>query len=63
LTEFAVNNKVHLVTKISPFIVNYDRKLRNVMDIRRKSRKDNRVCKENEEITRESRSNIEKGLR
>ena len=36
IAEFAVNNKVHLATKISPFIANYGRELRIGTDIRRK---------------------------
>ena len=36
LAEFAVNNKVHSATKISPFIVNYGRELRMEANIRRK---------------------------
>ena len=31
-----MNNKTHSVTKVSPFIVNYSRKLRIEVDIRRK---------------------------
>ena len=34
--EFVVNNKVHLTTKMSLFMVNYSRKLRMKVDIRRK---------------------------
>jgi len=34
--EFAVNNKTHTVTKVSPFMANYGRKLRMVGDIRKK---------------------------
>jgi len=30
-----VNNKVHLVTKVSPFMANYEKKLRMGIDIRR----------------------------
>jgi len=50
LAEFVINNKVYLATKISSFIANYERKLRMRTDIKkkRKSRKSNRVCKENE---------------
>jgi len=33
-----VNNKVHLATKVSPFIVNYDRKLRMGGNIRKKEK-------------------------
>jgi len=35
LAEFAINNKVHSATKISPFIANYRRKLRMGADIRK----------------------------
>ena len=38
LAEFAINNKVHLVIKISPFIVNYGRKLRMGANIRKKGK-------------------------
>ena len=34
--EFAVNNKVHMATKVSPFMANYGKELRMVGDIRRK---------------------------
>ena len=37
-TEFAVNNKVHLATKVSLYIANYGRKLRMRVDIRRKEK-------------------------
>jgi len=36
LAEFAVNNKVYSVMKLSLFMVNYGRKLRIEADIRRK---------------------------
>ena len=36
--EFAVNNKVYTVTKISPFVVNYRRELRMGGDIRKKGK-------------------------
>ena len=36
--EFVVNNKVHLATKVSPFMVKYSRELRMGADIRRKSK-------------------------
>ena len=38
LAEFAVNNKVHLTTKMLLFIANYSRKLRMGVDIRRKEK-------------------------
>jgi len=42
-------------------MVNYGRELRMKVDIRRKrNRKSNRVCRKNEESTRESRSSIKK---
>ena len=46
--EFAINNKTHLVIKMFLFIVNYGRNLIIGVDIRkkRKSGKDNRVCRE-----------------
>ena len=37
-TEFAVNNKVHTVTKVSPFMANYERELRIGADIRREKK-------------------------
>jgi len=36
LAEFAVNNKVHSTTKMSPFMANYGRELRMGADIRKK---------------------------
>ena len=36
--EFAVNNKVHTATKVSPFIANYGKELRMGGDIRRKGK-------------------------
>ena len=36
--EFAVNNKVHTATKMSPFIANYRRELRMEGDIRKKEK-------------------------
>ena len=38
MAEFAINNKTHLTTKISPFIANYGRELRMKIDIRRKEK-------------------------
>jgi len=38
LTEFAVNNKVHMATKVLPFMANYGRELRMGGDIRRKGK-------------------------
>jgi len=36
--EFAVNNKVHTATKVSPFMANYGKELRMGGDIRRKEK-------------------------
>ena len=38
MAEFAVNNKVHTVTKVSPFIANYRRELRMGGNIRKKEK-------------------------
>ena len=38
MAKFAVNNKIHTATKISPFITNYGRELRMGGDIRRKGK-------------------------
>ena len=38
MAEFAINNKVHMATKVSPFIVNYGREMRMEGDIRRKGK-------------------------
>jgi len=36
--EFAVNNKVHMATKVLPFMANYGKELRMGGDIRRKEK-------------------------
>ena len=36
MAEFAVNNKIHSITKISLFMVNYRKELRIEGDIRKK---------------------------
>ena len=38
LAEFAINNKIYSVTKISPFIASYGRKLRIEVDIWKKKK-------------------------
>ena len=38
LAEFAINNKTHSTTKVSPFMVNYGRELRIRVDIKRKGK-------------------------
>ena len=45
LAEFAINNKTHLTTKLSLFMANYGRELRMGVDLKRKDRKNNGVCK------------------
>jgi len=50
--------------KVFPFMSNYRRELRIGADIRkkRKNRKSNRVCRENEKGARGSRSSVEEGI-
>jgi len=36
--KFVVNNKTHLTTKMSPFIVNYGKELKMKVDIRKKEK-------------------------
>ena len=36
--EFVVNNKIHSVTKVSPFMVNYDKQSKIGADIRKKGK-------------------------
>ena len=38
LADFAINNKVHSTTQVSPFRVNYGRELRMGVDIRKKEK-------------------------
>ena len=38
LAEFAVNNKVHIATKVSPFMANYERELRMGGNIRKRGK-------------------------
>ena len=38
VAEFAINNKVHMATKVSPFMANYRKELRMEGDIRRKGK-------------------------
>ena len=38
IAKFAVNNKIHSVTKVSPFIANYSREIRIGADIRRRGK-------------------------
>ena len=41
IAEFAVNNKVHTVTKVLPFMANYGREMRMGGDIRKKRKVEN----------------------
>ena len=43
LAEFAVNNKVHTITKVSPFMTNYGRELRMGGNIRKKEKVESMV--------------------
>jgi len=36
--EFAINNKTHSTTKMTPFMANYSRELRMGIDLRRKEK-------------------------
>ena len=38
IAKFAVNNKIYLAPKVSPFIANYGRELKIGADIRRKEK-------------------------
>jgi len=41
--EFAINNKIHTMTKVSPFMANYGREMRMGGDIRRKGKMESTV--------------------
>jgi len=62
--EFSVNNKIYSVIKVSLFIANYGRELQMRTDIRRKKKikKVMEFAERMKKSTRESRSNIKKGL-
>ena len=38
MAKFVVNNKVHMTTKVLPFIANYERELQMRVNIRRKGK-------------------------
>jgi len=38
IAEFAINNKIYLATKVSPFIANYGRELQMGADIKKKGK-------------------------
>ena len=53
-----------MATKLSPFIANYDRKLRMGANIRRKGKVEKvTVCREDEKSSRRSWSSIKKSTR
>ena len=56
--EFAVNNKVHTATKVSPFIANYSREMRIGSDIRKREK----VKKAGEFVERMKRIHEEAGV-
>jgi len=58
LAEFAVNNKVHMATKVLPFMANYGRKLRMNGDIRKRGK----VEKATEFVERMKRVHEEAGV-
>jgi len=64
LTEFAVNNKAHTATKVSPFMANYRRELRMRGDIRKRGKVEKaiefveRMKKVHEEAGRETSKEI-----
>jgi len=43
MAEFVINNKVHMATKISPFMTNYGKELRMGGDIRKKGKVENAI--------------------
>jgi len=43
MAEFAINNKVHMATKISPFMANYGKELRMGGDIRKKGKMESAI--------------------
>jgi len=61
---FVVNSKIHLVTKVSLFIVNYKRELRMRVDIRRKRKvKKTTKYRKNKENAEESRGSTKESTR
>ena len=57
MAEFAFNNKVHIVTKMSPFKTNYGREPRMGFDIRKKEKNEKveEFAKEMKETHKEAR--------
>ena len=59
--EFVFNNKVHIVTKLSPFKVNYRKKLRINFEIRKKKHvKVEKFVKEMKEIYKKAKVTLKK---
>ena len=60
--EFAVNNKVHTITKVLPFIANYGRKLRIGDNIRKRGKveKVTEFVKRIKKIHKEARAALKK---
>ena len=56
--EFAVNNKIHIATKVLPFMANYRRELRMDRDIRKKEK----IEKETEFVKRMKQVQEETGV-
>ncbi len=65
LAEFAINNKIHSTTKVSPFMVKYRRELRMGVDIRRKRKMEKvmEFVKRIKKVARGSRSSTEENAR
>jgi len=61
--EFAVNNKTHLLTKVSLFIANYRRENESGYKKKRKYRKSNGVCRKDEKSIERSRGSIQKSTK
>ena len=38
MAEFVINNKIHLATKVFPFMANYERELQMEADIKKKGK-------------------------
>ena len=62
LAEFAINNKVHSITKMLSFITNYGRGLRIGIDIRRKEKIEKAIefAKKLKKVQEEARAALKK---
>ena len=61
IAKFAVNNKIYSVTKVSPFIANYNRKLRKKGNIRRKEKKAQEKMKKQADMKKKEAEKQKKG--